>query len=92
MLVLLRTYLVGEDRKFELYGNADGGNDVLKVLQYAYRSLDPEEKTCHWVCLGTVDITDYIEGQNNPALIYTQHYKQNDISSIKDLCRKLAKK
>lgn len=92
MLVLLRTYLVGEDRKFELYGDAEGGSDVLKVLQYVYHSLDPQKKTSHWVCLGAVDIKEYIEGQNNPALMYTQHYKRNDISSIKDLCREIAKR
>lgn len=89
---LLRTYLVGEDRKYELYGEVDGGDRVTKVLEYAYRSLDPEKKITHWVCLGPVDISAYTDSRYNPAMIYSGDTKNNDIHSIRELCSRLGKR
>jgi hypothetical protein len=89
---LLRTYLVGEDRKYELYGEVDMGDRVTKVLEYAYRSLNPEQKTAQWVCLGPVDIGAYTDSRNNPAMAYDLDRKNNDISSIRELCNELGKR
>lgn len=87
---LLRTYLVGNDRKYELYGDADTEERVTKLLEYAYRKLNPEEKTAQWVCLGAVNIDEYIKSENNPSMMYSADRKTNDIYSIRQLCKKLA--
>lgn len=87
---LLRTYLIGTDRKYELYGDVDAGESVTKVLEYSFRSLNPEEKTTHWVCLGEVDISEYKLSSLNPSMIYQMDRKTNDIRSIRDLCKKIA--
>ncbi|QZA71241.1 hypothetical protein AH07_57 [Pantoea phage AH07] len=89
---LLRTYLVGEDRKYELYGLADEGDRVIKVLEYAYRSLSSKDKTAQWVCLGPVDISEYTDSRYNPSMAYRPDRKNNDIHSIKELCEKLGKR
>ncbi len=90
MYQLLRTYLIGADRKYELYGDVDAGDRVTKVLQYALRSLNPEEKTTHWVCCGEVDISEYKLSSQNPSMTYQVDRKNNDIHSIRELCKKLA--
>ncbi|WP_159339113.1 hypothetical protein [Leclercia adecarboxylata] len=88
---LLRTYLIGTDRKYELYGDVDdAGEGVTKVLEYSFRSLNPAEKTAHWVCLGEVDISEYTRGNQNPAMRYQLDSKNNDIHSIRQLCKRLA--
>lgn len=92
MQQLLRTYLVGEDRKYELYGEVDTGEKVTKLLEYAYRSLDPEQKTAQWVCLGPVDISEYTDSRYNPAMAYRPDRKNNDIHSIRELCERLGKR
>ncbi|MER5006339.1 hypothetical protein [Atlantibacter hermannii] len=89
---LLRTYLVGEDRKYELYGEVDMGDRVTKVLEYAYRSLDHEQKTSQWVCLGPVDISKYTDSRYNPGMAYDLDRKNNDIHSIRELCKELGKR
>ncbi|WP_146110830.1 hypothetical protein [Cronobacter sakazakii] len=92
MQQLLRTYLVGEDRKYELYGEVDTEERVTKLLEYSYRSLDPSEKTSHWVCLRSVDISEYTDSRYNPAMAYSPDRKNNDIHSIRELCETLATK
>ncbi|KKI42913.1 hypothetical protein [Hafnia alvei] len=87
---LLRTYLVGSDRKYELYGDEDAGERVTKLLEYAYRKLNPEEKTSQWVCLGVVNIDEYIKSESNPSMMHSPDRKTNDIYSIRQLCKKLA--
>ncbi|OSN08365.1 hypothetical protein AU510_04360 [Lonsdalea britannica] len=87
---LLRTYLIGDDRKYELYGNVDVGEKVTKVLEYSYRSLDPEENTAHWVLLGQVDISEFRDKEMEPYL-YGMNTKSNDIFSIRQFCIERAK-
>lgn|GEM_PF-4752171 len=88
---LLRTYLMGENKKFELYGDEDAGEKVTKVLSYESRTLNPEGDLFHWVCLGEVDISEYTQRDSNPAMAYQRHSKNNDIYSIRELCKKIAK-
>jgi len=88
---LLRTYLVGEDRKYELYGEIDAGDRVTKVLEYAYRSLEPEQKTAHWVCLGSVDISEFKDKNMHPYL-HGMNVKNNDIATIRQFCIERSKK
>lgn len=90
MQQLLRTYLVGADRKYELYGDVDAGDKVTKLLEYAYRSLNPGEGTAQWVCLGHVNIDEYINWERNPLMMYSPNRKTNDIHSISELCKTLA--
>lgn len=90
MKKLLVTYLVGEHRKYELYGDEGIENYVTKVLEYAYVTLDPENKFSQWACKGPVDIDEYIKGRNNPSQMYSPERKINDISSIQQLCKNLA--
>lgn len=90
MKKLLRTYLVGEHRKYELYGDEGFGDYVTKVLEYAYVKFDPENNLSQWACKGPVDIDEYINGSNNPSQMYSPERKNNDILSIQKLCKKLA--
>jgi len=88
---LLRTYLIGNDRKYELYGDIDGNNGrVTKLYEYSYRYLDPEEKTAQWIFLGPVNIDEYISWENSPSMMFSPNRKINDIHSIRELCKKLA--
>jgi len=90
MYQLLRTYLIGEDRKYELYGDIDSKDKVTRVLEYSYRSLNPDEKTAHWVCMGPVDISEFKDRSMHPEL-YGRNIKQNDISSIREFCIQISK-
>lgn len=91
MYQLLRTYLIGLDRKYELYGDVDAGENVTRVIEYAYRSLNPEEKTTQWVCLGDVDISEFKDKRKDPYLCGVET-KQNDIFSIRKHCIEISKR
>lgn len=91
MYQLLRTYLIGLDRKYELYGDVDAGENVTRVLEYAYRPLDPKEKTTQWVCLGDVDISGFKDKRKDPYL-YGVETKHNDIFSIRQHCIEISKR
>ncbi len=91
MYQLLRTYLVGEDHKYELYGETGIGDRVTGLLEYSYRYISSEERTAYWVCLGPVDISEFKDHSMDPSL-YEQNVKQNDIQSIMEFCSQRAKR
>ncbi|MEN4578216.1 hypothetical protein ABEH22_22765 [Pantoea agglomerans] len=92
MYQLLRTYLIGENKKFELYGDVDAGDKVTKVLSYESKAVNAEENFSHWVCMGEVDISEYTQRDLNPAMAYQFQSKNNDIYSIRELCKQIAEK
>jgi len=91
MYQLLRTYLVGDDYKYELYGDVGISDKVTGLLEYSYRYISLEEKTAHWVCLGPVDISDFNDDSTNLNQD-EPNVKKNDIQSVMEFCSKRAKR
>lgn len=91
MTELIKTLLVNQTNKFELYGETQTSKKVIHVIWT--KLLNPEKEKGHgkWLDQGHVDIDRFIKIGNSPSEILSGT-PDNDEANISKFCIELANK